>query len=107
MHLINLAQGIIALIMFGSKKSVMNTDQLRLLQKIYRSSFGPTLLLVAALFLSVPVRIALQGADGPLVVILNTVVLLATMFSLIWSIVAIFTVTVNIIKLNSTLKQRL
>jgi glucan phosphoethanolaminetransferase (alkaline phosphatase superfamily) len=104
MYLINFIQGIIALFMFRSKKSSMNTDQIRLLQKIYRSSFGPFLLIVGALFLSVLVRFILRDTDGILEKIFSTGVLLAAMYSLIWSIVAIFTVTINISKLNNTLK---
>lgn len=104
MYLINLIEGVIALIMFGSKKASMNADQARLLQKIYRSSFGPLLLLIGLIFFYAMTNFLLQGTSTVLGQIIGTVVMLGGMYSIIWSFVAIFTVTYNITKLNERLK---
>lgn len=101
MYLINIIEGTIALVFFRSKRATMSFDQARLLQKIYRSSFGPLLLLIGLIFFYAITSYALRGTSTVVDKISNTVLILGAMYSIIWSFVALFTVTLNIIKLQN------
>lgn len=100
MLLFNIIIGIVAFASFGSKKASLTPENQKRLRSIYRWSYWPVGILVAALVVYVVFSLATQGGGSDSIrLVMNVMLFIAGIIGLAGGLVGFFVALVKLIKL--------